>query len=99
LRSLISAGRYIGAGVVYTVLRNINERIGPSATGIRFKNPTGVVVDGGLEFNLARRWNLRADARYVPIETQSRATFPGTTSALDLHVRPAIISFGLGYRF
>jgi outer membrane protein W len=62
-------------------------------------DPTGLVVDGGLEFNLGRRFNLLADARYVPIETKSRATFPGTTSSLDLSVRPAIVAFGLGYRF
>ena len=90
---------YIGAGVVHTVLRNINEKFGPGATGVHFEDPTGLVVDGGLEFNLGRRWNLLADARYVPIETRSRTTFPGTTSSVDLSVRPAIVSFGLGYRF
>jgi len=90
---------YIGGGVVHTILRNINERFGPSATGIHFKDPTGLVVDGGIEFNVSQRWNLLADARYVPIETRSRATFPGTTSSVDLSVRPAIVSFGLGYRF
>jgi outer membrane protein W len=90
---------YIGAGVVHTILRNINERFGPSATGVHFKDPNGLVLDGGLEFNVARRWKLLADARYVPIETKSRTTFPGTTSTVDLSVRPAIVSFGLGYRF
>ncbi|MDQ6803248.1 MAG: outer membrane beta-barrel protein [Acidobacteriota bacterium] len=90
---------YIGAGVVHTILKNINERFGPSATGVHFKDPNGLVIDGGLEFNISRQWKLLADARYVPIETQSRATFPGTTSSVDLHVRPAIVSFGLGYRF
>jgi outer membrane protein W len=84
---------------VHTILRNINERFGPTATGIRFKDPTGLVIDGGLQFNLGRRWNLLADARYVPIETKSRATFLGTTSSVDLSLRPAIVSFGLGYRF
>jgi outer membrane protein W len=90
---------YIGAGVVHTILRNINEQFGPSATGVHFKDPSGLVLDGGLEFNVARRWKLLADARYVAIETRSRTTFPGTTSTVDLSVRPAIVSFGLGYRF
>src|SRR2546430_13063801 len=48
---------YIGAGVVHTILRNINERFGPTATGVHFKDPSGLVLDGGLEFNLGRRWN------------------------------------------
>ncbi|HEU5478711.1 MAG TPA: OmpW family outer membrane protein [Candidatus Tumulicola sp.] len=90
---------YIGAGVVHTVLRNINKQVGAGATGIRFKDPTGLVLDGGLEIAVARKWSLLGDARYVPIETRSRATFPGTTSALDMRVRPLIVSFGLGYRF
>ncbi|HYS53820.1 MAG TPA: OmpW family outer membrane protein [Thermoanaerobaculia bacterium] len=90
---------YIGVGVVHTILKNINKRIGPTATGVRYKDPTGLVLDGGLEFNLGRRWNLLADVRYVPIETTSRATFSGAASSVDLHVRPAIVSFGLGYRF
>jgi hypothetical protein len=46
-------------------------------------DPTGLVVDGGPEFNLGRRFSLLADARYVPIETKSRA----------------IVSFGVAHRF
>jgi outer membrane protein len=90
---------YIGGGVVHTILRNVNKRVGAGASGIRFKDPTGLVVDGGVEFKVARKWSLLADARYVPMETNSRVTFPGTTSSLDMHVRPLIVSFGLGYRF
>ncbi len=90
---------YIGAGVVYTILRNVNKQVGLGAMGIRFKDPTGVVVDGGLEFSLGKKWSILGDARYVPMETTSRVTFPGTTSRLDMHVRPLIVSFGLGYRF
>ena len=89
---------YIGGGVVHTILRNVNKQVG-GASGIRFKDPTGVVIDGGVEFKLARKWSLLGDARYVPMETNSRVTFPGTGSGLDMHVRPLIVSFGLGYRF
>ena len=89
---------YIGGGVVHTILRKVNKQIG-GASGIRFKDPTGVVIDGGVEFKLARKWSLLGDARYVPMETSSRVTFPGTRSSLDMHVRPLIVSFGLGYRF
>ena len=87
-----------GAGVVYTVLRNINKQIGGGATGIEFKDPTGLVLDGGLEFPLGHKWSLLADARYVPMETSSHVNFPGTTSSLDMHVRPLIVSFGAAYK-
>jgi outer membrane protein len=90
---------YIGGGAVHTILKDVNERVGPTATGVRFKDPTGLVVDAGLELSLGRRWSLLADGRYVPIETRSRASFSGTSSSVDLSVRPAIVSFGAGYRF
>ena len=90
---------YIGAGAVHTVLRNINKQVGAGATGVRFKDPTGVVLDGGLEFSLARKWSLLGDARYVPIETKSRVSFPGTSSGLNMNVRPLIVSFGAGYKW
>ena len=90
---------YLGIGVVHTVLRNINKQLGVGATGIRFKDPTGAVVDGGIEIALARKWSLLADARYVPMETNSAVTFPGTSSSLKMHVRPLIASFGAGYKF
>lgn len=90
---------YIGAGVVHTILKSINKRFGPSATGIHFDDPTGVVVDGGLELNISKKWNVLVDGRYVPIESKSKTTFPGTSSSINLSVRPTILSFGLGYRF
>jgi len=89
---------YFGAGVVYTVLRNINKQVGGGATGIQFKDPTGLVVDAGLEFALGHKWSLLADARYVPMETSSHVSFPGTSSSLDMHVRPLIVSFGAAYK-
>ena len=89
---------YIGAGAVHTIMRNINEQIGAGATGIRFKDPTGLVVDGGLEFHIGKKWGLLADARYVPLETKSRAIFPGTSSSVEMSVRPLIVSFGLGFK-
>jgi outer membrane protein W len=89
---------YLGAGVVYTILRNINKQVGGGATAIEFKDPTGLVLDGGLEFPLGHKWSILADARYVPMETSSHVSFPGTTSSLDMHVRPLIVSFGAAYR-
>jgi len=90
---------YIGAGFVHTILRNINKQVGQGATGIRFKDPSGLVVDGGLELSLGKKWSVLGDARYVPMETKSEVTFPGTIARTDMNVRPLIVSFGLGYRF
>lgn len=91
---------YIGGGVVHVFLRNINRQIrGTAATGVEFKNPTGLVVNAGLEVAISSRWSLYGDARYVPIETKSRVVFEGTGSATTLNVRPLIVSTGIAYHF
>src|SRR5512142_63830 len=61
---------YIGAGAGHVILRNIDRSAG-AAKGVRFNDPTGLVVDGGLEVSLSRRFSLLGDARYTPIETQA----------------------------
>lgn len=90
---------YIGAGVTHVILHNVNRSVSGSATGIHFKDPTGFVVDGGLEFNLSKRFGIYGDARYIPVETKSSATFVGTSSSVKMNVRPLIVSAGLAWRF
>lgn len=89
---------YLGAGVAHIIVHNINHH-GGAIGGVDFKDPTGVVVDGGLEWNLSPRWSLTGDARYVPIETNSTATFVGTGSAIRMHVKPLIVGFGVAYHY
>ena len=90
---------YLGAGVAHVILRDVNRSVTPSATGIHFKDPTGLVVDGGLEFNLSKRFGIYGDARYIPVETKSTASFVPTSSSVQMHVRPLIVSGGIAWRF
>ena len=90
---------YLGAGVAHVILRDVNRSVTSSATGIHFKDPTGLVVDGGLEFNLSKRFGIYGDARYIPVETKSTASFVGTTSSVQMNVRPLIVSGGMAWRF
>jgi outer membrane protein len=90
---------YLGAGIAHIILHNVNRSVGSEANGIRFKDPTGFVIDGGLECHMAKRWGIVGDARYIPVETKSTATFVGTSSAVQMHVRPLILSAGLLWRF
>ncbi|HEX3068191.1 MAG TPA: OmpW family outer membrane protein [Thermoanaerobaculia bacterium] len=91
---------YLGAGIAHVVLRNINHSVGSTdASGIHFKDPTGLVVDGGLEAQISKRWSILGDARYIPIETKSEAAFIGTSSSVRMNVRPLIVSAGLSWRF
>jgi len=89
---------YVGAGVAHIILHNVNHR-GGLIGGIDFKDPTGVVVDGGLEWRVSPKWSFTGDARYVPIETNSAATFVGTGSSIRMHVKPLIASFGVAYHY
>ena len=89
---------YLGVGVAHIVLKNINRQSGTVA-GVRFTDPTGIAADGGLEMHISRKWSLYGDARYVPVETSSRARFTGTTNSVQLNVRPLIVSTGIAYHF
>jgi outer membrane protein len=88
---------YLGAGVGYVVLKNVEKQV-IGARGIEFDNPTGFVVDGGFLVPLSKRWSISADARYTPVETQAEAEFIGVTSA-RIDVRPLVLAFGLAYHF
>jgi outer membrane protein W len=89
---------YVGIGAGHVILRNIEKRSG-GVSGARFKDPTGLVVDGGLEISLSRRWSVLGDARYTPIETHSRVTFLGTGSSAQIDVKPLVVSTGIAFRF
>ena len=90
---------YLGAGFAHVILHNVNRSVGTSAAGIHFRDPTGLVVDGGLEIHLAKRWGIFGDARYIPIESKSTAAFVGTLSSVKMSVRPLIVSTGVALRF
>jgi outer membrane protein len=89
---------YLGVGAAHIILRNINKRAG-IINGVEFDDPTGLVVDGGLEMRFSDRWSLTGDARYVPIETDSRAIFEGANAAVRMQVKPLIVSFGVAYHY
>jgi len=89
---------YLGAGIAYVFLRDV-ERHTPRFSGIEFKDPTGLAIDGGVLLDLSKRWALSADVRYVPIETSSRASFSGTGASVELNVRPLLVGFGIAYHF
>jgi len=89
---------YLGAGAAHIILRNINDNSGLIG-GVKFDDPTGLVVDGGLEWRLSPRWGLTGDARYVAIETNSHATFTAPNTTVRMHVKPLIASFGVVYHF
>ncbi|MGZ7080041.1 MAG: OmpW/AlkL family protein, partial [Thermoanaerobaculia bacterium] len=89
---------YLGVGAGHIFLHDIEKKTS-SFTGVQFDDPTGLVLDAGVLIQWSRRWALSGDVRYIPVESTSRATFRGTTSAVDLNLKPLIAAFGIDYRF
>lgn len=87
---------YLGIGAAHIILRDIEKR---SDLNVHFDDPTGLALDAGFRLRLSRRWSAVADARYVAIETRTRATFIGTSAATEIGVRPVIVAAGLAWRF
>jgi len=87
---------YLGIGAAHIILHDVERR---SDLNVKFDDPTGLVLDGGFRLRFSSRWNIIADARYVAIETRTKATFVGTTAATELHVRPLVVGVGVAYRF
>jgi outer membrane protein W len=91
---------YIGAGAAHVILKNINNRIsGTAVTGIKFSDPTGLLLDAGVRIHISNKWDAFGDVRYVPVETRGKTTFIGTTASTRLEVKPLIAGFGMAYRF
>lgn len=88
---------YVGAGLGYVILRNISKKTF-GLNGVNFDDPTGLVIDGGIELSLSKRWSVLGDARYTPIETRSNVTFVGA-SAARVDVKPLVVSGGIAFRF
>lgn len=91
---------YIGVGAAHIILRNIEDAsLVGGATGVRFKDPTGLLLNAGVRLEFSSRWSAYADGRYIPIESTAEAEFVGTESRVRLDVKPLIVAFGLAYHF
>ena len=89
---------YIGAGAGHVILKNIDRQT-LGLSGVHFEDPTGLVVDSGVEISLSKRFSLYGDAGYTPIETWSRLTFGGTVSSARIGEKPMIVSTGIAFKF
>jgi outer membrane protein W len=87
---------YIGAGVAYVILRNIGKT--DTTPEEVFGNPWGFVLNAGLRVPLSKRWSLMGDAKYIPVETSGTVRF-GTSTQVDLEVKPLVVGVGVVYHF
>lgn len=91
---------YFGAGVVYVIMQDIEQRELTPRT--EFGGDAGLLLNAGLRIPLSKRFALTADARYVPVETRGSVRFGDDEiegTAGDLDVRPLVVGFGVAYTF
>jgi len=87
---------YIGAGGAYMFLAGV-EVPGSSQT-VGFDATTGVVLNGGMDVELSKRWLVNLDLKYIPFETASEARSPLGPPG-PVRFEPILASAGLRYRF
>src|SRR5206468_1445181 len=55
---------YIGVGAAHIILKNINNRVaGTAISGVKFSDPTGLLLDAGVRIHISNKWNAFGDAR------------------------------------
>ncbi|OWW21890.1 OmpW/AlkL family protein [Noviherbaspirillum denitrificans] len=84
---------YVGAGVNYTRISNVNLLGG---TGDLENSSFGLALQAGVDFKLDKNWSINLDVKKVQIRSD---VFVGGAKASAVKVDPLLVGVGLGYRF
>jgi outer membrane protein len=84
---------YVGAGVNYTRISNVNLLGG---SGSLERDSVGLALQAGVDFKLDRNWSINFDVKKVQIRSDVRA---GGAQISRVKVDPLLVGIGLGYRF
>jgi outer membrane protein len=92
---------YIGAGAAYVLFDDVKDNGLSGLQSINFKDDAGLAVNAGLSIRLGNRFGINVDGKYVPLESNAKATVLGTgqTSESKVDISPIIVSAGLSMRF
>ena len=96
---------YVGVGINYTTFLDVKATgNGKSALGLNsvdLDDSWGYVLQVGADYQIADRWYLNADLKYIDMSTTATAN-SATLSApvrVDVDIDPLVIGVGVGYRF
>lgn len=84
---------YLGAGVNYTNISNVNLLNG--AAGLDHSS-FGAAFQAGVDFKIDKNWSVNLDVKKAQI--RSDVTVSGTKIS-NVQVDPVLVGVGLGYRF
>jgi outer membrane protein W len=85
-------GAYVGAGASYVMFSQFQQH--PNGVG-KLHSDRGAVVNGGIEWEISRRLDFIADAKYVPFETGSGFT----SNDRGFKFKPVFGAVGIRYKF
>ncbi|EGF31307.1 Outer membrane protein W precursor [Oxalobacteraceae bacterium IMCC9480] len=84
---------YVGAGVNYTRISNVNLLGG---AGSLESSSVGFALQAGVDYKLDKNWSLNLDIKKVQIRSDLMIS---GVKASALQVDPLMVGVGLGYRF
>ena len=89
---------YLGAGVNYTRISNVDLNVpGVGALDLE-KSSVGLALQAGLDYNIDKNWLINFDVKYVQIQTDVTLKAGGAT-VTKAKLDPYLWSIGIGYRF
>lgn len=84
---------YVGAGVNYTRISNVNLLNGAADLD---RNSFGLALQAGVDFKLDKNWSINLDVKKVQIRSDVTA---GGAKVTNVQVDPLLVGVGVGYRF
>ena len=84
---------YLGVGVNYTRLSNVNILNGAASVN---SNSTGAVAQAGFDYMVDKNWGVNFDIKYIQMKTDVAV---GTKNIGQLGLNPTSYALGATYRF
>ncbi|NWJ42002.1 MAG: OmpW family protein [Geothrix sp.] len=86
---------YIGAGLNYTLISDV--KLADGALDLD-KSSLGLAAQAGVDIQLAPKWSLNVDVKYVQIKSDVKVAATGA-KVTTVKVDPMLYGVGIGYRF
>ena len=95
---------YVGAGINYTITYGENASSSLEAalggpTSVRLGNSVGWAVQAGVDVDVAPRWFVNFDVKYIDMSVDADITTNGFRRTTNVDINPVIVGLGVGYRF
>lgn len=91
---------YVGIGVNYTMFIAHTDA---ALRNVKIENAFGTAFEAGMHYEIAPKWTLNLDVKYILLSNRISAQYPTPAGALPavakVQVNPLILGLGFGYKF